>query len=405
MHYIDLFGGIGGFSYGIKKTTNSNRKWQCVGYYDNDKYAVQTYNKNFRTSYQPTDIKTVSSDKIPDHDLLIAGFPCQSFSIAGKRKGFNDTRGTLFFEIARIARDKKPKYLLLENVKGLLNHDKGKTFATILETLSELGYSCEWQVLNSKNFGVPQNRERVFIIGYLGGFSGRKVFPIGEGNKKNNETSRQSDIARTITTAHAHSSGFNMSYIKQINQPKHSNNRVYGTGGLSPTLNTAQGGNRQPFIKINEATKKGYAVAEEGDSINLSVPNSKTRRGRVGKGIAHTLDTGMQQYTLQKSINRQPFIAAERGRYKEDGTTEQRLEARKDNVSNTLISVEKDNRVVEGLKIRRLTPIECERLQGFPDDWTAGVSDTQRYKQLGNAVTTNVVQAIITRMKGCLNGV
>ena len=140
--------------------------------------------------------------------------------------------------------------------------------------------------------------------------------------------------------------------IEQVNSPIHSNDRVYGTDGVSPTLNTMQGGNRQPFVQINEATKKGYATATVGQSINLSVPNSKTRRGRVSD-IANTLDTGMQQHTLVKT-----------GR------------------------------------IRRLTPTECERLQGFPDGWTEGVSDSQRYKQCGNAVTVNVVEEIIRRLYG-----
>ncbi len=176
--------------------------------------------------------------------------------------------------------------------------------------------------------------------------------------------------------------------IIQVNNPTHSNDRVYDAEGISPTLNTMQGGMRQPFIRIPEATKQGYAIAEEGDSINLSVPNSKTRRGRVGKGIAQTLDTGMQQYT----------IVAERGRYLKDGSTEQKMEVRTDGLTNTLTSVEKDNRVFNGTQIRRLTPIECERLQGFPDGWTEGVSDSQRYKTLGNAVTVNVVHAVIQKL-------
>jgi len=189
MRYIELFGGIGGFSYGIGKAYNNSKtsfkrnkevreyssnirkrdgwkstlynKFQCVGYYEIDKYAVQTYNKNFGTNYKPTDITKLHAKDIPEHDILCTGFPCQSFSIAGKRKGFEDTRGTLFFDICRIASFHRTPLLFLENVKGLLSHDEGRTFATILKTLSELGYSVEWQVLNSKYFGVPQNRERV----------------------------------------------------------------------------------------------------------------------------------------------------------------------------------------------------------------------------------------------------
>ena len=175
IRFIDLFGGIGGFRYGLEK---ADSRFKCVWYCDQDKYAVQTYNKNFGESYRPTNIRKVDTERIPEFDMLCAGFPCQAFSIAGRREGFYDTRGTLFFEIARIVKDKRPSYLLLENVKGLLNHDEGKTFNVIIQTLEELGYSTQWMVLNSKFFGVPQNRERVFIIGRIREESGQEIFPI-----------------------------------------------------------------------------------------------------------------------------------------------------------------------------------------------------------------------------------
>ena len=162
MKYFSMFSGIGGFEYGIQKATNN--QWECVGYSEIDKYAIQVYSKHFPTHTNYGNATKINPTELPDFDILVGGFPCQSFSIAGKRKGFEDTRGTLFFEIARILKAKKPSTCLLENVKGLVNHNGGKTFATILSTLSELGYDVEWQVLNSKHFGVPQNRERVFII-------------------------------------------------------------------------------------------------------------------------------------------------------------------------------------------------------------------------------------------------
>jgi len=379
MKYLSLFTGIGGFELGIKQAYEENRiQWNrssrpkhrggsqnlqskgkvstikntpiaCIGYSEIDKYAVQIYEKHFKHKNYG-DITKINVQKLPDFDLIVGGFPCQSFSIAGKRGGFEDTRGTLFFEIARIIKAKRPRYLLLENVKGLLSHDEGNTFATIISTIDELGYDCQWQVLNSKNFGVPQNRERVFIIGHLRGTPRPKVFPIGETTKKIIKTKKLSEpISNCLRTNYSNGHS-NETYIKQLNKPKHSNNRIYSDKGLSPTLNTAQGGNRQPFVKIKEATKKGYDKASIGDSINFSVPNSKTRRGRVGKGIANTLDTACNQGTLKDS------------------------------------------------KIRRLTPIECERLQGFPDNWTDGVSDTQRYKTLGNAVTVNVIREIVKRL-------
>lgn len=163
--FADFFGGIGGFRLGIEQVLGKRAK--CVFYNDFDKYAVATYNKQFNENWEPKDIREIDANSIPDFDMLCGGFPCQAFSIAGKRRGFEDTRGTLFFEIARIIKVKRPKIVFLENVKGLLSHNKGETFRVIIQTLDELGYNVKWVVLNSKNFGVPQSRERVFIIGNI----------------------------------------------------------------------------------------------------------------------------------------------------------------------------------------------------------------------------------------------
>lgn len=346
MRYFSTFSGIGGFELGI------GPDHECVGYSEIDRYAVQIYQSHFPTHKNYGDITKINTEDLPEFDCLVGGFPCQSFSIAGKRGGFSDTRGTMFFELARILKEKQPRLFVFENVKGLLSHDQGNTFRTIIITLDELGYDCQWQLLNSKNHGVPQNRERIFIVGHLRGSARPQVFPIGESYRGDIETQGEASsegqrIRRNITStlqSRDYKGGGN---LIQLNNPTHSNDRVYSPDGISPTLNTMQGGLRQPFVKIPEATKKGYAEARVGDSINLSVPNSSTPRGRVGNRVAQTLDTGMQQYTLT-------------------------LDAR----------------------IRRLTPMECERLQGFPDGWTLGVSDTQRYKTIGNAVTVNVVRDI-----------
>lgn len=170
---------VSGRQYSPNLTNGENeRSPHCVGFSEIDKYAVQVYKKHFPTHKPYGDITKINASELPDFDLLVGGFPCQAFSIAGKRRGFEDTRGTLFFEIARILRDKKPRLFLLENVKGLLSHDNGKTFRTIIATLDELGYDLQWQVLNSKNFGVPQNRERVFIIGNRRGTERPNVFPL-----------------------------------------------------------------------------------------------------------------------------------------------------------------------------------------------------------------------------------
>jgi len=330
MQFLDLFAGIGGFRLGMEAAGH-----QCIGFCEIDKFARTSYKAIHDTGgeIELHDITTVSDEfiqSIGHVDIICGGFPCQSFSIAGNRRGFEDTRGTLFFEIARFASILKPRILFLENVKGLLNHDKGRTFETILQTLDELGYNVEWQVLNSKDFGVPQNRERVFIIGHFRGESGRKVFPI-DGQIKNVNCVRQ--IGNLIQTS---------SYGGNPHR-----GRVYSLKGISPSLNCMGGGGREPKIRIKEATKKGYAEATH--------PNSKTRRGRVGKGVANTLLTGEEQCV-----------------------------------------------VMNDFRIRKLTPKECWRLQGFPD-WAFEKaekvnSNSQLYKQAGNSVTVNVIAAIARRL-------
>lgn len=218
--YVSLFAGIGGFDLALNRLGH-----KCVYANEWDKYAAQTYEKNFGKKPDTEDITTVNAKRIPNHDLLVGGFPCQSFSIAGHRKGFDDTRGTLFFDIARILKEKHPRLCLLENVKGLLSHNDGGTFKTIIATLDELGYDLQWQVLNSKNFGVPQNRERVFIVGHLRGTPRPKVFPLTDSNSKN---------------------------LQQIIRGGQGN-RLYSTNGISTTIASQGGG---------QGTKTGlYQVA------------------------------------------------------------------------------------------------------------------------------------------------
>lgn len=380
MNFLDLFAGIGGFRLGMERAGH-----KCVGYCEIDKYARLSYNAIHDTEGEIDykDITEVTNEEFRKLrgkvDVICGGFPCQAFSIAGNQLGFEDARGTLFYEIARAAEQVKPRYLFLENVRNLLSHDKGKTFARMLKILDELGYDVEWQVLNSKNFGVPQNRERVFIIGHLRGECTYRVFPIrGKDEKFNTD----GEINQVGNIGKSDNFGGN----PQVT-------RVYDINGISPTLNTMQGGGREPKIVVpvltpdrvekrqngrrfktngepmftittqdrhgvlvREATKQGYAVADVGDSINFSHPNSKTRRGRVGKNIA-----------------------------------------------NTLLTSDEQGVVLSDYKIRKLTPRECWRLQGFPDwafDKAQEVnSNSQLYKQAGNSVTVNVIEEIAKRLR------
>ena len=350
MKYFSAFSGIGGFEYGIQssyreknggsqtvkkigdsqrhkksKGTNAKRRRPskhcdngrykepaCIGYSEVDKYAIQIYQKHYPLHKNYGDITKIKT--LPDFDLFVGGFPCQSFSIAGKRRGFTDTRGTLFFDIARICKQKQPRLLLLENVKGLLSHDKGNTFATILKTLDEIGYDVQWQVLNSKDFGVPQNRERVFIVGHLRGTRRPKVFPIIQGSQSHLEYCGGVISAREKWLKDGKNNSRNFSQGQ----------RIYSKEGTSQTL-------------------AGNAGGQGG----------KTGLYQVGPTLTARCD---DRGFFQKQLMRQTNL------------------------------------------IRRLTPTECERLQGFPDGWTEGMSDTQRYKCLGNAVTTNVITAVVEKL-------
>lgn len=358
MKFLDLFAGIGGFRLGMESAGH-----KCIGFCEIDKFARESYKAihNTKGEIELHDITAVSDESIRGFgsvDIICGGFPCQAFSIAGHRRGFEDTRGTLFFEIARFASILRPKYLFLENVKGLLNHENGATFETIISTLDELGYNVEWQVLNSKNFGVPQNRERVFIIGHLRRERTRRIFPLGGESEQSNHQPPKIEIigntknlngTRKGTRSLVYDSGGVVGTLTATDYKEPKQVAIKQFGILQPNFN--QGGGLEPKIRVKEATTQGYAEAEIGDSVNLSHPNSKTRRGRVGKQIANTLLTGESQGVVGSDF-----------------------------------------------RIRKLTPRECWRLQGFPDwafDKAQEVnSNSQLYKQAGNSVTVNVIAAI-----------
>lgn len=298
-----MFAGIGGFREGLTRAGD----FVCVGHCEIDKHADRSYRALFdmEGEWFLDDIRKADPADLPDFDLLCGGFPCQSFSIAGSRGGFDDPRGTLFFELARLAEARHPKYWLAENVPGLLDHDGGRTFAAILREMEKLGYFVEWQVLNSADFGVPQARKRVYLIGYLDERCRGKIFPFTEGA---------------------------------------------GAPAVQPRPAEAA-------AQIKCATKKGYQTARVGDSIDLSYATSNTRRGRVGHGIAHTLTACGKQGTLCfVDLNADPKLT-ENARCL---TTRQDngIHRHKGEVSG----------VLQGGRIRRLTPRECLRLQGWADD-------------------------------------
>lgn len=350
MKYLSLFSGIGGFELAIKQAYETQQSGPdtalgragpylrrsrrvsgsdnadtprpvCVGYSEIDPHALELYQRHFPAHANLGDIVGLDASVLPEFDLLVGGFPCQAFSIAGKRGGFTDTRGTLFFEIVRIAQEKRPRLLLLENVKGLLSHDKGRTFAAILLALDAIGYDCQWEVLNAKNFGVPQNRERVFIVGHLRGTPRPEVFPLGACARRHAASHEQPGPASHCLSTHAQRS--------------------------DPTAQTY----------IAHALKARFDSGYDAKHPQTLVATGVNRPSRGfeprGDGLACTVRAG------------------------ESGSK---------------------NLMTDGFAIRRLTPVECERLQGFPDGWTAGVSDTQRYRCLGNAVAVPVVRAVAERL-------
>jgi DNA (cytosine-5)-methyltransferase 1 len=346
-----LFSGIGGFEKGIQQADPTA---EIVFASEIDKYARQIYKKNF--GVEPYgDITELDAADVPEHDILVGGFPCQDVSVAGKREGLCGARSGMFFEIIRILREKQPRIVLIENVRGLLSSNQGWDFARILIELENVGYSCEWQVFNSKNHGVPQNRERVFIIGHLRGSGARPIFPITENNRPDNDV--QGPTTNTIT------SRYGKSYATGSYNPTHSNDRIYDPSGVSPALNCAEGGNRQPLSICDS----GQGREDQIRSDLIAPLRANTGAGHnniVVSGVAGCLTGGGHS-----------------GGNHSDMTILKTLQG-----------------------ARRLTPTECERLQGFPDGWTAEgiddngeiltISDTQRYKCLGNEVTVNVVEFI-----------
>lgn len=439
--FVETFAGVGGVSFGFEAVGG---KCVLAAEYDPTAEGKRQFAQDAYKALHPEtpvvgDVFKLDAKDVPDCDVLSFTTPCQSFSVAGKRLGFEDTRGTLVFEALRIAKEKRPKALFMENVKGLVNHDKGRTIDTILHAMNEVGYTVDFNVLNSKYFGVPQNRERVFIIALRDDLIeptewnpvGNTMLPKAKRRLKEaglrtfnfdwpeqeSVTKRLRDVleaqvdekyylsedktAKLVAELEVNTNGFksDVHMVGRADIPGHDyNKRIYGTDGISRTLNTASdigrsvkiaeptthkiaglygkrqagsmwdvdglsptiktssGGYSEPLIEeiiglpIREATTKGYAV-------NIQFPNSKTRRGRVGTQMANTLEaSGCNQGVVTPQY-----------------------------------------------RIRKLTPRETMRLQGFPESATdtlyaEGFSDSRIYKFAGNAVTTTVIKAIGERL-------
>jgi len=383
INQLDLFSGIGGFHLGFEKAG-----FQVKSYFSEiDPHAVAVYKHQFKNSTYVGSVTDVRGEDLPRIDLITFGSPCQDFSIAGNRKGMGGDRSSLILEAIRLIGECRPRVFIWENVKGTFSSNSGEDFASILQAFTNIGgYRLEWQLLNTSWFHrTPQNRERVYLVGYLDApkRNWRGVFPITADSGKHNtmESSRET-IAKCLTArgqADLHSG------LQLIKEP----------------------------LRIKSANSRGYDEAYVGDSINLTAINSTTRRGRVGDQKAQTLDTKCEQAVLQKNYTYQAVnktIEENEGSFVGGQAIMMDLYNKSlRDISPTLIDPKHNaHALFDGYRIRRLHPIETERLQGFPDDHTKygiyddevkEVSKSQRYKQCGNAVTVDVVHAIAEKLK------
>lgn len=367
MKFIELFAGIGGFRLGLERQGHT-----CVWANEWLEKPSLIYKKNFGNEPNRQDIRTIDPISIPQHELIVGGFPCATFSFAGKRSGFSDvdTRGTLFFEICRIAESKRTPYILLENVKGLLNHEQGKTFGIILYTLDKLGYDIQWELLNSKNFGIPQNRERIFIVANLRGYSRPDVFPITRcqigANQIRNiginkigsiiQKTKKRDILKRL----------------EINQYLRDNLREKSKQEISSLIEI-------PKTQLDHYFRLDKSSAIPSPEIWIKLKNILNFDNTFDNQVI----TEYEKYVEFESSRRV---------YSIDGCSPTL------NTSNVPI-------IKIGDRFRHLTPLECERLQGLPDNWTKWyygdllVSDSERYERIGRTVTINIIEEIGKKLK------
>lgn len=450
IRFIEMFCGIGGFRLGLERANKvcehpelragdqegrrlplpeggrsegggSGRRFRCIWANDIDKYACRVYRSHYGSDELfEGDVKSVDPDSLPSFDLLTAGIPCQPFSVAGKRKGTDDPRGTLFWEVLRFVHAKRPAVVLIENVKGFLSIGKGRTFADVIHSLGDLGYLVEWQVLNSKYHGVPQNRERVFVIGCLGGVPSRTVFPVeedaglpcGAQGEASGEGSRiRGDgppiVARTLLERYHKDGSDNLIQTPQLGSDGGSCGDMSDISRQVDQIK-ADGQASSDMSDILRQVGQIVGLGQAGRVYDPTGP-AKTIVGCAGgEGAKTGFYAVLANHTASNIKNRRVLPADSEPAWTVGGArTNIAVPKMGQDYAN---AVDSSGYLREGghhpekrvdfanCRIRRLTPKECERLQGFPDNWTEGISDTQRYKCLGNAVTVNVIELIGRRL-------
>tara|TARA_Y100000310_G_scaffold84285_1_gene81101 strand:+ start:24014 stop:25135 length:1122 start_codon:yes stop_codon:yes gene_type:complete len=372
MNLLDLFSGIGGFHKGL---TSAGFEFDWVGYSEIDKYAESVYAHNFNKVEALGDIRTIQTKGLPKIDICTFGFPCQDLSIAGKRGGIEATRSGLFFEAMRVIRDVKPKYIIFENVKGLLSSGGKRDFTVVLKEVADAGYDGQWQLLNTRWF-LPQNRERVYFIGHLRGERRPEVFPLGESHEGCFGT--QEALVQVGSLGEKNSMG----------------QRVYSEDGIACSIRSGGGGQggKTGLYEIKFVVKDHDAIRER-DTATCIDANYHKGLDNHGERTGVRVHNQAVEYEVLDDYN---------DNIRKDGNTPTLT-------SNCGAKARRNGiKIIADTNVRRLTPRECERLQGFSDDFTKyglengekmEISDSQRYKQLGNAVSVPVVEAIGRRLR------
>ena len=414
MKFIDFFAGIGGFHSGLESAG-----CEMVGWVEWDKFARQSYEALYDTEgkYTANDIKSIKNGKeLPTADLWAFGSPCTNISLAGNRVGLKGEQSSVFFEVIRLLNDRsweeKPALLLMENVKNLLSSNKGFDFFRVLYEMDEAGYDVEWELFNT-SWVIPQNRERVYIIGHKRGIAYTPVFPI---SRKNLETKRKYNMLRDVLEQEVDekfylpkekveqllandkkSTFLNTGEVKifgNTSNTGHGSGNVLQVDGVSKTLTASD---------YKHPVKVATEVKQVGNIRHSTSFGGNPQTGRVydETGLSPTLNT-MQGGGREPKVLVEPCLTPDRVNKRQSGIQELQIN-NPENIANTITSSHSPKIYTKAYAIRKLTPLECWRLQGFTDDQfykakQAGVSNTQLYKQAGNAVTVPVVEAIAERL-------
>lgn len=405
------FSGVGAFNQALRRLgVEYHEVFAC----DMDKFARETFIHNYgEPEYYPTNVyeREIPSESL---DIYMTSPPCQAFSLAGKRLGKDDSRGILFFNSHEFIQKNKPRFFIFENVKGLLSDDNGNTFNEWLNLLGgksinglpvlfpheqSVPYHLYWKVLNAKDHGVPQNRERVFLIGIRDDKDNHFRFPVEEHLTKRLKDVLENDVDEKYFLSENLLNHFITNNEKQKENKNGFNFNPSDGNTIGKAILTKYGQRMDDqYIKVKSATAKGYEQATEGDLISLAHPKSETRRGRVGHGVAQTLETGSTQGVVYNDKRLNQTLEKNNlpsGEVKAIDTYNRKVQ---DNAPTLTEPHHNTTRLWDGYKIRRLTPRECFRLMDFPDSFTWTVSDSQAYKQAGNSIVVNVLYKILKQI-------